>query len=110
MKEYFHALDGEKKEEVKAALKEKCVSWIREVATDDEEAELKESFDDGEKDAVKAKVEEYFGRLSPERQAEVDEYCRIMYDCARRIPKILRFSCPIQLCCMHRSEIYKLMH
>uniref|UniRef100_A0A914V444 Polyprotein allergen nematode domain-containing protein n=1 Tax=Plectus sambesii TaxID=2011161 RepID=A0A914V444_9BILA len=71
--EYYEALEGDIKEAAKETLKKGCVSWVKKVASEEEQAELKQLHSSNDQAALETKVQELVGRLDPKYQEKVEQ-------------------------------------
>ncbi len=68
------ALPEDRQQELKASFKEKCVEWIKEVATEEEQNELKTLLQTNDKVAMKAKVDALFEKLPDEKRNKLSHF------------------------------------
>uniref|UniRef100_A0A915CAI1 Polyprotein allergen nematode domain-containing protein n=3 Tax=Parascaris TaxID=6254 RepID=A0A915CAI1_PARUN len=71
VKEYFSELPAERQETIKGEFKKKCVSWIKEVANEEQIEQLKTLHEKGDMAAVNTKIESYLKKLSAPRQEKI---------------------------------------
>jgi hypothetical protein len=69
--EFFKALPEARQTEVKNEFKDGCVQWIKDVASDDEQNEIRSLYDSGNKEAVATKVQALFDSLPDDKKHSV---------------------------------------